>query len=584
MFSSILAVSAFLLAQVPDTLQTAVVSADRGITVSRTDTLSISKTKTITDVLLQSPALVLADYGGFAGLKSVNLRGLGSPHTAVCIDGIKVGNVQSGQPDLGFLGLENFGGAVIDYAQNRVNFTTLRPVFRDGPLMGDLSLGLGSFGTWLPQGRLGWRLSEKVCASVNAAGIFSEGDFILADGSKRANNDIRQMRGGLDIFGSLKEGEWMAKLYCNDARRGTPGSISWPSTDRQSDRNIFAQGLLKKDFSSRCSISIASKIAGDDVLYKSSWGDSDYSQREFQLNCAGTFRLLEWLDLSAASELQCDDLLSSLYKASRTDLTAIAGTTVKLSRFRADFTLQYEGVFDKGQEGRNVVSPSADLRFDLPKGLSLIGFARRAYRAPTFNELYYPGYGNPSLLPEDAWLFDAGFDWNRAFGEWVLRSKLDFFYNHLTDKIVSAPSVLDPNIWMPYNIGEVRSKGLDADVKLSLRAGEWRISTSARYSFQSADNVPYLSKHTAVLAADASFRTWTADAVWNLRAGRSDSYGEMPDWNSLDIILGKTFPMTSGGIVSLKLNCRNIFDCRYELVTGYPMPGRSLLGSVGYKF
>lgn len=529
--------------------------------------------------------MVMADYGGFAGLKSVNLRGLGSPHTAVCIDGVRMGNVQSGQPDLGILGLENFSGAVIDYAQNSVNFTTRRPAFRDGPVAGEAAFGAGSFGTWMPRGRLDFRFSDRVSLSANAAGIVSEGNFGLADGTERANNDIRLLRGGIDLFGILDGGEWIAKAYCNASDRGTPGSVDWPSADRQCDRNFFVQGILRKNFSPLYSMNVSAKASRDNVLYKSEWGDSDYAQTEAQLNYAGKFHVLRWLDLSAVAELLRDFLTSSLYEASRTGVTAIAGAAVKFQRLHADVTVQYEGVFDRGEASRNVVSPSLDIRYTVSDGLDIVGFARRAYRAPTFNELYYPGYGNPALAPEDAWLRDIGADWRlRSSGPWSFKAKLDGFCNSLTDKIVSAPSSSDPSVWLPYNIGEVRSVGVDADSKVSYAKGEWKASASARYSFQSADNVPYLSKHTVVLAADASCRGWRLDAVWNFRAGRTDSFGEMPDWNSLDILAAKSFPIAGGRDLAVKFNFRNIFDCRYELVSGYPMPGRSILGTMEYHF
>ena len=67
-----------------------------------------------------------------------------------------------------------------------------------------------------------------------------------------------------------------------------------------------------------------------------------------------------------------------------------------------------------------------------------------------FNELYYVGYGNPELLPEDAWLTDLGIDFYRQISDkWGIKAKADGFYYYLTDKITSAPTEEDPNIWLP---------------------------------------------------------------------------------------------------------------------------------------
>ena len=581
------------ISQIQDTLKTVIVTADRGITVSRADTLKSDNSQTLTELFLQSPGLILADYGGAGRLKSINHRGLGSPLTTIYVDGIKVTDVQTGQPDLDLLGLENFDGAVVDYAQNSVNFCTSRPVF--GPsskgnastnvVAGRIGLYGGSFGTFLPQGRLDFRLSDKVSLSANASGVISKGNFRYGDGAERANNDTRQFKGGIDIFGLTGGGDWKAKVFFSNSDRGTPGSADWPSTDRQQDRKAFAQGLWRQRFTPLYSLNISGKIARDDVHYTSEWGDSDYAQNEVQLNTAQKFRPCKWLDFSLVVEFQWDGLKSTYYDASRTDASATAGMSVKLQRFTADLTLQYEGVFDKDALSRNVFSPSVDLRFNATDDFDIFGFARRAYRTPTFNELYYPGYGNPDLKPEDAWLTDIGIDFHKKYGgRWSLKAKIDGFFNHLTNKIVSAPSDADPSIWLPFNVGEVRSAGFDIDAGFIYASNDWCAGLNARYSFQSAENVPYLSKHTLVTTADVSYKTWSANAVWNWRGGRKESVGEMPDWNTLDLIFAKAFNFRSCGPLTLKLICRNVNGCRYELVTGYPMPGRSFMGGVEFKF
>ncbi|MCQ2177067.1 MAG: TonB-dependent receptor, partial [Bacteroidales bacterium] len=71
---------------------------------------------------------------------------------------------------------------------------------------------------------------------------------------------------------------------------------------------------------------------------------------------------------------------------------------------------------------------------------------------------------------------------------------------------------------------------------------------------------------------------------WNLRCGRRDGYSEMPDYNTLDITVGKDFPFKAGHSLAMRLIALNITDTRYELSSGYPMPGRSFYGSIEYKF
>ena len=58
----------------------------------------------------------------------------------------------------------------------------------------------------------------------------------------------------------------------------------------------------------------------------------------------------------------------------------------------------------------------------------------------------------------------------------------------------------------------------------------------------------------------------------------------MPDWNTLDAQLGKDFPLGSWGSIGFRLTGKNLLDKRYEAISGYPMPGRSVLGGLQFRF
>ena len=596
LFTTFLVTAVALTAQVPDTLQTVTVIADRGVVVSRTDEIKLENSLSVTDILHRSPSLLVVDNGGLAGLKTVSLRGMGSPHTAIYVDGVRVGNVQSGQADLGMLGIENFSETTIDYAQNSVSFHTPRPQFAEGRnTVGRLTFRGGSFGTYMPSGRIDFKLSDGISLSANAAGNFSKGDFGIRDGLRRENNDISQIKGGLDVFGLLDGGDWMAKLWCNGADRGTPGSLDWPSTDRQTDRNAFAQGLLRKRFGSVYSLQASAKASRDNIMYKSEWGDSDYGQTEIQLNSSHRFTVRQWLDLSAAADIQWDGLRSTYYDASRTIITGTAAAAFRTGIFSADLALEYDGTFDKGASGISALSPSADFNIRPGKGFRITGFVRRAFRTPTFNELYYPGYGNPDLKSEDALLSDIGIEWKLEHGRnWTAKASLDGFCNILKDKITSAPSPDDPSLWMPYNIGKVRSLGLDAAAGAGYSNGPWKVSADAKYTFMSAvdrtgdsytygEQIPYVARHSCAVLGSISYREWALSPVWTSRCGRRDSYGEMPDWHTLDVTISKTFQLGRSNLTA-SISGLNVTDCRYDLSSGYPMPGRSLLGGIQFTF
>ena len=579
-----------------DSLSAASVTADKGVIVSRVDYISAENARSISDVLNLSSGLHVGDNGGLSGLKTVSLRGLGSAHTAIYVDGVRVGNVQSGQNDLGMLPMEDMISASVDYAQNSVSFKTARPEFSALPVAGKVRFYAGSFGTYLPSARLDFRLSDKASLSANAAGVVSKGDFIYGDGLVRANNDLRQLRGGLDLFGLTDGGDYHVKTYYSSAERGTPGSVSWPTDDRQADRNAFVQGYLHQSFGQLYTLNLSAKVSYDDISYTSAWGDSQYGQTELQLNSAHDFQITDWWKVSLAADVQWDKLASTLYQASRTSVLSAFATSFHTERLLANVALEFNGAFDKGAMSRYAFSPSADIRYRIFDGFDVLAFGRRAYRVPTFNELYYVGYGNPELRPEDAWLTDIGVDFNRVLaGGWILKAKLDGFANFLTDKITSAPSPEDPNIWAPYNIGKVRSLGFDLAAGFVWQSADWRCAFDAKYTLLSATDrtpdsyifgqqIPYIARNTVVLNASAAWKGWSIVPVWQLRSGRTDGTGDLDDWNTVDLTLAKDIKLPKTGPLSLKLSVRNMFDHRYEVSSGYPMPGRSIIGGLEYKF
>ena len=602
-------------ADAPDTLKAVTVVADRGVVVSRTDTVRLRNSISISDAFSNVPGLYVSDCGGSAGLKTVSIRGMGSPQAAIYVDGVRVINVQSGQTDLGMLDPANCSSAVIDYAQNSISYSTAKPVFGASPVAGRVRMRGGSFGTYEPSARMDFRLSDKVSLSAMASGLVSKGDFPLADGTSRTNNDIRQLRAGLDSWGRMRGGDWHAKTYYSGAERGTPGTMDWPSSDRQKDRNAFIQGLVRKQFSPLYMLSLSAKASYDDMMYMSEWGDNRYKQSGAQLNSSHKFSVSEWFDASFAADFQWDGLDSDLYTAGRTSVFSTLSAAFHTDRFHADFALEYaftsdnggaddSGSGDGGVAGdsgpgvktRNVLSPSADIRWSLCDGLDISAFARRAYRTPTFNELYYPGFGNPALKAEDAWLTDLGVEYSRGGDEgWRFHAKADAFYNYLKNKIISSPSVDDPNIWLPFNIGIVEMTGTDIQTGLGYGEGLLKAGFTARYSLQNAfdrtpgsysfgQQIPFVSRHTVCLGADASYGKWSLAASWCLHCGRYGSAGELPDYNTLDLTLSRDFSLKGSSVIGLRLMARNLADCRYELSSGYPMPGRSFYGEVDFRF
>jgi vitamin B12 transporter len=77
--------------------------------------LERSAANTLADAVRQLPSVMLKDYGGIGGLKTISVRSLGAEHTAVQLDGIKISDTQTGQIDLGKFSLENIQSIELSY-------------------------------------------------------------------------------------------------------------------------------------------------------------------------------------------------------------------------------------------------------------------------------------------------------------------------------------------------------------------------------------------------------------------------------------------------------------------------------------
>ena len=580
-----------------DTLEVSTVIAEKGFTVSREDTVSMKGCLRAEEALMKIPGLLVNDMGGPGGLKTVSLRGLGTAQTAIFIDGVRVGNLMSGQSDLSMMSLGNFSRASVDYAQNSISFTTAKPQYMDGRrFAARAALKGGSFGTYMPEFSFGYKVADKVDASVNAAAIFSNGH--------REHSGIEQYHGSLDFSGQASAVTWKAKAYFNHSDRECPGSLAYPALSQQKDLNAFIQGSAAIKAGSLYSATLSAKAAYDNMKYKDTYSSSDYDQAEVQINSSHIVKAAQWCDVAVSASGKWNGLASSNYSMpsegllNRFGLTVAGSASFHTEIIRAKASLEYLGAYDRGnglRKDRHFFCPGASIRVTAFKGFDIVAFGKRSCLIPTFNDLYYAGSGNSSLKPEDAWLTDIGLEWHTNLGRcWSINAKADAFFNWLTDKITWAPSPENSYLWLPYNIGKVRSAGADISVSATYTSGDWKTGASARYSFQDARDrtpdsysfdspVPYIARHTTVLTGEIGYKGWRLEAIWNFRDGRSDSSGKMPSWNTLDLNTSKTLKIKNICELNLMISARNITDTRYEISSGYPMPGWGLYGGIAVR-
>ena len=303
----------------------------------------------VADAIRYFSGVQIKDYGGIGGLKTINVRGMGTQHVGVFYDGIQLGNAQNGQIDLGKYSLDNMAAVTLyngqkssgvqsakDYASaSAVYLRTRIPEFRDGKRHNlKLTLKGGSFGTVNPSVLYEQRLGERTSNSLNAEFLYTTGrykfSYVKADGydttAVRQNGDVRALRIEEGLFGQIPNGNWRVKAYFYNSERGYPGAFvreepgKFRHEDRQWDSNFFLQGSLFKTFGNRYRLSVNAKYAYDYLHYLSDprldvttmYVNNHYYQQEAYLSAAHELTLFKWWDLNLAADLQYNTLDADL--------------------------------------------------------------------------------------------------------------------------------------------------------------------------------------------------------------------------------------------------------------------------------
>ena len=603
----------------------------------------------VAEVLRHFTGVQVKDYGGIGGLKTVNIRSLGSEHVGVFLDGIQVDNAQNMQVDLGRFSTAGIGTVALyngqksrrlqtakEYASGAaVHLNSARPQLSDGD-GGQVRLRGGSFGTVNPSLLWDKRLGRRVTLRTAAEFVTSNGRYqypFFDTTLVRENGDIRSLRLEAQLFGVQEDGDWQLRVYTYGSERGYPGPVirraqGFPfSAERQADQDCFVQGGWNRDWSQRYATALRFKYADNYSHYNTHPEknpmaqpyDLHYRQRSGYLSVAQSYVLADPWSVDLSTDLQrnaLDSDVGQFVTPRRTAFTGSLATRVAWERFRAAAHLVYMGAWDcfdspdaggwtRSDAFRDAWMPSLSLFWQPVPFLEWDAYAKRSYRLPSFNDLYYSQVGNSSLVPESALQFGTDLRIFGAGGLWRWEARLSPYYNRVSDKIVAIPTSSQFR-WTMLNIGQVDVTGLDTKAEAGYKAGEWDLGATLRYSFQRAldhsdpeslvygNQIPYIPRHSGSVSLAARWREWAFAWDSTFTGGKWSRTANTPDyhidpWSLSDASVGRTFPLKDGKrakapelAVSLALN--NLFNQHYQIVQGYPMPGFNTLLSLDYNW
>ena len=599
----------------------------------------------VADALRYFSGLQLKDYGGVGGIKTVNIRSMGTNHLGIFYDGIELGNAQNGQIDLGQFSLDNveeislYNGqrsAIFQPASDfgnagSVYIRTKAPRFMMGRRYNLLVRAkYGSSDTFRFSSLWEQKLSEHISSSLSTGVLTSSGRYkfryrrVTEDNTVaydttavRHNGDIWAFRIEENVRGGIADGYWNVKAYTYHSEKGIPGAIVnnvWRRGERQWDHNTFGQAVFQKSFGDKFSTKALAKYAYYVTRYVNNdetqiHVDNTYRQQEMYFSTSNVYEILSKWSVSMSYDFKWNKLNANMvdfaFPHRYSNFVSLA-TALTLSRIQAQASLVEQVAKDHVKYGassssRSTLTPAFFVNvypFE-SKLLAVRAFAKKSFRMPTFNDLYYADMGNSKLNPESALQYDLGFVLNKDWKQGIVdhfRLQVDGYYNTVHDKIVAYPKGQQFR-WTMLNLGKVHIKGVDAMAEVGLEpAKDWKVTARLQYTYQDArdvtdsntsyykDQIPYIPWHSGSAILGLSWREWDLSYSFIYSGERYSQqenilYNHLQPWYTHDMSV-----VYHARRWSARLDVNNIFSQDYDVILNYPMPKRNYMLTLEYNF
>lgn len=593
----------------------------------------------VADALRYFSGVQVKDYGGVGGIKTVNIRSMGTNHTGVVYDGVELGNAQNGQIDLGQFSLDNmeeislYNGQKSRILQPAKDFGTAgtiymrtrAPRFEEGESYhARATVRFGSFDLINPSALVELKLSDRVNAQLSAEWINSSGrykfryrrvnpagDLAYDTVAVRQNGDINATRLELNLNGSLARGSWHFKAYNYNSERGVPGAIVnnvWRRGERIWDTNSFVQGRYTSNIGRWTMLNNVKYafyrthyVNNDDKQVKV---DNLYKQKEIYVSTAHEVSIAEWWEASASYDFMWNTLDADMYgfvKPDRFSNYLSVATSMDFGRLRMQGSLLGTFIHDniKGQKSpddQRVLTPAFFAMLNPLRSnndFSMRFFYKKSFRMPTFNDLYYADMGNSKLSPEHVTQYNFGLVYDHVSRGVISAAKVsaDIYYNKVKDKIVAYPKGQQFR-WTMLNLGLVDIKGVDISAMVTVNpvAGLF-VTARAQYTFQRAidvtnpadnyyrDQIPYIPRHSGSAVINAQWRGWGLNYSW-IYVGERYNQQENIRYNYTQPWYTSDISVSKDftlGRVSLRglIEVNNLLSQDYDVILNYPMPKRN---------
>jgi vitamin B12 transporter len=454
------------------------------------DAINLRNFGDISSVLDNLPGIDIRSYSVIGGATSLSIMGSSSQQVLVLLDGRTINSPNLGVADLSLLPTDNLKKVeVVDgpisslYGANAlggvVNFVTRSPLdFTEPGAYYDASLLYGTYHTN--------RINLGTGIASNYFGVLVNANQDNSAGY-RTNDDCLKQGIGVKLGYHNLNNQAQIDFDVQTKENGLPGPKPSPALipfygdstassiyDRTADTAFSISGdwnlALNPKFSfelmpnfskNRTRFLWVDAYSVDTALYQDLYG-----AQTIGASLITNYRSSAGIRVNGGLDFKQDDFRASSYlynelagnyqdttwQANANRVGVFGEANVSVGKY---VTIIPAGRLDWNSDFGNFLSPSLGLLFPLSSQIRVRTHVGRAFRAPTFNDLYWPKSGNPDIKPEHGDALQLGMDWNQ--NEKVSFS-LSGFVRRTKDLISWVPDTA--GIWRPTNIDESEIFGI----------------------------------------------------------------------------------------------------------------------------
>lgn len=546
---------------------------------------------TLPDLLKNTPGIDMTQQGGMGKTTSVFMRGTNSDHVLVLIDGIKVGSATLGTtpfesipidqierveiirgPQSSLYGSEAIGGVI--------QIFTRKGTQEDKPSV-TLDTGGGSYNTAKASGTVSgkWKNSwySLGASHINTQGFdarqatpgFFGVDQPDKDGYYNTGLNARighrfDNNAEIEAFYMRAEGKneydgsFQNKTEFVNQLVGTSASLNlmenWRSTLR------FGQ----------------SRDDGDNFAPDGSFS-SKFNTTRWNTTWLNQFDLSDAHQLIAGTDYRVDEVDSSTDydKRSRYDVGIFSELH---SRILDDHFINASLRWDHNEAFGDYVTGNFGWRYNAPIGISPFASFGNAFKAPTFNELYFPNYGNPTLQPEESTTFEVG-----LAGDHWLQWEIRAYHTNIDNLIV--PTMNQATFeFSSENVGKSQIDGIEIEMSKNWLGWNTQLSMNLLSPENRETNARLPRRAEKTLAFDVSKSFGQFDLGANVLA-QGDRFDDTQNlirvagYTTVD--LRSTYHINKNWMLSARLN--NLLDKQYQTVNTYNTADRNFFVSIHYN-